>query len=92
MQITKGKNKSDDVMFPLALEKSNFISILFFKREGGELVLVVEKIIDGLKVADPLMNMNRQLNDMLQLTIFTGRLQVSLEEVDESKDSENCIG
>lgn len=43
------QNQSDAVMFELGLVKSKYITQLFFKKEGGNLILVVEKIFDFLK-------------------------------------------
>ncbi len=47
----KWQNKSDDVMFQLGLTQSKFIPQLFYKKEGGKLVLIVAKIVDDLKAA-----------------------------------------
>ena len=47
----KWQNQSDNVMLDLGLQQSSPIPQLFFKKEGGRLVLLVAKIVDDLKVA-----------------------------------------
>lgn len=47
----KWQNHSDNLMFELNLSQSKFIPQLFFKKEGGILVLIVAKIVDDLKAA-----------------------------------------